>query len=48
LNEATRRVNEYTPKVDKFADIANKLSKGKTSDEIDEMKQDIPDRIVPS
>lgn len=50
LDEASRRVSEYTPKVDKFADLANKISnKGKTADDkIEEMKDDIPDRIVPS
>jgi hypothetical protein len=50
LDEASRRVAEYTPKVDKFADLASKISnKGKTADDkIEEMKDDIPDRIVPS
>ncbi len=48
LDEASRRVAEYTPKVDKFADIAKKLSEGKNSDEIEAMKDDIPDRIVKS
>ena len=48
LDQATVRVNEYTPKVDKFAAIAKKLSEGKQSDEIKEMKDDIPDRIVHS
>jgi hypothetical protein len=47
LDDATRKVNEYTPKVEKFADIANKLSKNK-ADEITALKDEIPDRIVPS
>ena len=48
LDQATVRVNEYTPKVDKFAAIAKKLSEGKQADSIEEMKDDIPDKIVPS
>jgi len=48
LDQATVRVNEYTPKVDKFAEIAKKLSEGKQADSIKEMKDDIPDKIVPS
>jgi hypothetical protein len=48
LDEANRRVSEYTPKVDKFAAIAKKLSEGKQADSIEEIKDDIPDKIVPS
>jgi hypothetical protein len=48
LDQATIRVNEYTPKVDKFAAIAKKLSEGKQADSIKEMKDDIPDKIVSS
>jgi hypothetical protein len=48
LDEANRRVSEYTPKVDKFAAIAKKLSEGKQADSIKEMKDDIPDKIVSS
>jgi len=50
LDKATVMVNEYTDKVNKFADIANKLSNGgkKADDKITDMKDDIPDRIVPS
>lgn len=47
LDDASRKVAEYIPKVDKFADIAKKLSKNKEQ-EITDMKDDIPDRIVKS
>ena len=48
LDEANRRVSEYTPKVDKFAAIAKKLSEGKVSEEIKAVQDDVPDKIVPS
>ena len=48
LDDASRKVAEYTPKVEKFADIAKKLSEGKKSEEITDLKNEIPDRIVPS
>lgn len=48
LDQATTRLNEYTPKVDKFAEIAKKMSEGKQADSIEEIKEDIPDKIVPS
>lgn len=49
LDQATIRVNEYKDKVNKFEDIANKVSNGgkKADPKIEEMKDDIPDRIVP-
>ena len=50
LDQATVRVNEYKDKVNKFEDIANKVSNGgkKADPKIEEMKDEIPDRIVPS
>lgn len=50
LDEASRRVSEYTPKVDKFTDLASQISNQgkKADDKIKAMADDIPDRIVPS
>ena len=50
LDRATARLNEYTPKVDKFSALAKKLSNsGENADNaIEEMKDEIPDKIVPS
>jgi len=50
LDQASVRINEYIPKVQKFEDLANKLSNGgkKADSKIEDMKDDIPDRIVPS
>jgi hypothetical protein len=50
IDQATVKVNEYNDKMHKFEDIANKVSdSGKKADpKITEMKDDIPDRIVPS
>jgi polyhydroxyalkanoate synthesis regulator phasin len=53
LNQATKRIDEYTDKVDKFAEIGKVLSKSgeKTTDDIKEnkaLKDDIPNEIVPS
>jgi hypothetical protein len=50
LDKVTVKVNEYKEKVDRFEDIANKASNGgkKADPKIMDMKDDIPDRIVPS
>jgi hypothetical protein len=50
IDRATTRINEYIPKVTKFAELGNKLSNGgKTADpKIAEMADEIPDKIVPS
>jgi len=50
LDQVTVKTNEYKEKVDKFEDLANKISNaGKKADpKIMDMKDDIPDRIVPS
>lgn len=48
LNQATQRINEYTPKVEKFGAIANAIGKDgdKTTDEIKAIRKTIPDSIV--
>ena len=50
LDRATVKINEYTDKVDRFAELGNKLSSGGTNadSKIKDMKDDIPDKIVPS
>jgi len=53
MNKISTRVAEYQPKVDKFAQIANKLgNKGETTTdgikEDEQLKDDIPDAIVPT
>jgi hypothetical protein len=50
LDKMTVQVNEYKSKVDRFEDLANKTSNGgkKADPKIMDMKDDIPDRIVPS
>ena len=50
LDRASARINEYIPKVDKFAELGNKLSKGgtKADEQIQVMKDTIPNKIVPS
>jgi hypothetical protein len=50
LDQATVRINEYIPKVEKFTALGNKLSNGgtKADPKIEEMKDEIPDKIVPS
>ena len=50
MDRATLKLNEYTGKVDRFSELANKLSKGGTQadDKIEDMKDEIPDKIVPS
>ena len=50
LDQASIKVSEYNDKLHKFEDIANKVSDGgkKADPKIEEMKNDIPDRIVPS
>jgi polyhydroxyalkanoate synthesis regulator phasin len=50
LNEVGKRVSEYKPKIDDFAAIANSETKKgtRTTDEIQDMKDTIPNDIVPS
>lgn len=50
LDQATVRINEYTPKVARFTELGNKLSNAgkKSDDKIKAMAADIPDSIVPS
>jgi hypothetical protein len=50
IDQASVKVSEYNDKLHKFEDIANKASNGgkKADPKIMEMKDDIPDRIVPS
>jgi len=47
MKRVTQRVDEYTPKVQSFVNIAAKLSQKKTS-EIEDIKEQIPNEIVPS
>lgn len=50
MNEAGRRISEYKPKADDFAAIARTLGKKgeNTTEEIKEIRDKIPDEIVPS
>jgi hypothetical protein len=50
MNEAGQKVSEYKPKIDAFAVIANSGTKNgtRTTEEIQDMKETIPNDIVPS
>lgn len=50
MDKMTVKINEYRPKVDRYAAMANKTSDGgkKADSKIIDMKDDIPDNIVPS
>jgi hypothetical protein len=50
LDRATVKINEYTPKVERFTELGKKISKSgdNADDQIEAMKDDIPNSIVPS
>ena len=50
LDNATQKLSEYIPKVEKFTAIANAINQNgdKTTDEIKDMADVIPERIVPT
>jgi hypothetical protein len=50
VNEVAQKVLEYKPKIDTFAKIANSETKKgtKTTEDIQDMKDSIPNNIVPS
>ena len=50
LDRATVKINEYTPKVERFTELGKKISRSgdNADDAIEDMKEDIPNSIVPS